>query len=282
VEAPDWDPTPEYGHGLHGLLWGVGDSDLLDWAPEAKWLVVEVDADVIVDLGDNVKFPRGTVVHCGDRLSATKYIIEHGADPARMVVHSVTAGDYDIAMAGDYSIATSGYKSTAMVGKYGTATVGSYGTAMAGDRGIATAKDRGAATAGYGGVATADDWGVATAGRCGTAKAGRYGTATAGPYGTAVVGDEGIAMAGKYGTAAAGYGGTVVVHYLDEDTGRMRLAVGYVGESGIEANRAYRVKYGKLVLADEEESELANIVDDYLEILGGGDPFKDRPKRGAH
>jgi len=43
VEAPDWEPTYECGHGLHGLLWGEGNSGLLDTSDDAKWLVVEAD-----------------------------------------------------------------------------------------------------------------------------------------------------------------------------------------------------------------------------------------------
>ena len=75
VEAPDWDPTPECGDGLHGLLWGKGDANLMAHVkPDSKWLVVEVDATLIVDLGDKVKFPRGNVIHAGDRETAIKMI----------------------------------------------------------------------------------------------------------------------------------------------------------------------------------------------------------------
>ena len=167
VEAPDWDPWPVCGHGLHGLLRGAGDGGLLDWSAEATWLVVEVDADDIVDLDGKCKFRRGVVVHCGDRLSATKYLVERGADPARVVGYIATAGD--------------------------------------------------------GGIATA----------------GNYGIATAGIWGTATAGNRGI----------------VVVHYWDERTRRMRLAVGYVGEDGIEPDQPYRVEGGKLVPADDEAQE---------------------------
>lgn len=110
VECSDWSAKAECGHGLHGLLWGAGDGSLLDWSPDAKWLVVAVDAASIVDLKGKVKFPCGEVVHCGDRLSAAAFISN---DP-----HAVC-----------------------VVG--GTATAGYYGTATAGDRGTATAGDYG-------------------------------------------------------------------------------------------------------------------------------------------
>jgi hypothetical protein len=74
-----------------------------------------------------------------------------------------------------------------------------------------------------------------------------YGTATAGEYGTATAGDAGTATAGDSGTATAGDRGEIRIRWYDGR--RYRLAVGYVGEEGIEANTAYRVVDGKLVKA---------------------------------
>ena len=93
---------------------------------------------------------------------------------------------------------------------------------------------------------TAGDWGTATAGYRGTATAGSRGTATAGSRGTATAGWGGTATAGDEGTATAGDEGTVVVRWWDGS--RYRLAVGYVGEDGIEAGVAYRCdEQGRLV-----------------------------------
>ena len=114
VEAPDWDPSPVCGGGLHGLLHGEGDGTLLSWEPGARWLVVEVDARHAVDLDGKAKAPRAWVVHCGDRLSATADLAERC--PGRAIVGG-----------------------TATAGDRGTATAGGYGTATAGDRGTATA-----------------------------------------------------------------------------------------------------------------------------------------------
>ena len=47
-------PVERCGNGLHGLLWGEGDGTLLNWAPDARWLVVEVDASTIVALSGKV------------------------------------------------------------------------------------------------------------------------------------------------------------------------------------------------------------------------------------
>ena len=159
VEAPDWIANDQCGNGLHGALWGEGDGGLFNWDPDAKWLVVSADEKTIVDLKGKVKFPRGTVVHCGDRFSATEYIKAHGG-AGRAIIGATAVADI---------------RGTATAGHYGTATAGDGGTATAGYRGTAAAGDHGTATAGYGGTATAGDRGTATAGRYGTATAGDRG-----------------------------------------------------------------------------------------------------------
>jgi len=148
--------------------------------------------------------------------------------------------------------ATAGDRGTATAGVRGTATAGVRGTATAGDRGMATAGVRGTATAGDDGTATAGDGGMATAGVRGTATAGDRGTATAGYEGTATAGDRGTATAGVRGTATAGDGGIIEVRWWDCSASRWRLAIGYVGEDGIEPGVAYYVRDGRLVRRDGE------------------------------
>ena len=147
VEAPDWSPADQCGRGLHGLLMGEGLGSLLSWEPDAVWLVVEIDAvDVVVitaDGGGKIKVPRGNVVYAGDRAGACAYLMERGADAAKMVGGTVSAGDGGTASAG--------YRGTASAGDRGTASAGDGGTASVGDRGTASAGDRGTASAGYGG-----------------------------------------------------------------------------------------------------------------------------------
>jgi len=140
--------------------------------------------------------------------------------------------------------ATAGEGGTATAGDRGTATAGDRGTATAGYRGTATAGDYGTATAGDSGTATAGYRGTATAGEGGTATAGYRGTATAGYRGTATAGDRGTATAGEGGTATAGEGGEVHIRHYDGR--RYRIAVGYVGEDGIDPGTAYVVTEGKL------------------------------------
>jgi len=206
VECPDWSPTPTYGNGLHGLLWGTGDGALLDWSSDAKWLVVEVLEDTIVKIGEGkVKFPKGNVIFCGSQLEATKMIYDRA--PALFYGMGIVGFHLDV-----------GHGQTAIAGDYGHAT------------------------AGYKGTATAGNYGVATAGDSGTATAGAEGTATAGDYGHATAGDSGTATAGDYGTATAGAEGTISIKWWDSNAERYRLATGYIGENGLEANVPYKIE----------------------------------------
>ena len=152
VECPDWEPTAECGHGLHGALHGEGNGDLFRWEADARWQVVEVVADEIVDLKRKIKFPRGVVVFSGDRLGATTYLSGHGGAGRAVIGGTATAGDSGTATAGDSGTATAGNDGTATAGDRGTATAGDYGTATAGYRGTATAGNDGTATAGDRGV----------------------------------------------------------------------------------------------------------------------------------
>jgi len=227
VPAPDWNPEPECGNGLHGFLRGEGDGGLADWSSDAVWLVAEVET--YVDLEGKVKFPAAHVIFAGSRLEAATIVKARYPDAA--VIGANVAVE-------DGRVAVVGYRGTATAGNRGTATAGNEGTATAGDRGTATAGNWGTATAGNWGTATAGDEGKATAGDEGTATAGDYGTATAGYWGTATAGNRGTATAGYQGTATAGRGGMLQIYYYDRND-RRRLAVAYVGENDIQPNVKY-------------------------------------------
>ena len=57
----------------------------------------------------------------------------------------------------------------------------------------------------------------------------------------------GTATAGDHGTATAGDGGTVIIAWWDDKTERMRKAIGYIGEDGMEAGKKYNLKDAKFV-----------------------------------
>jgi hypothetical protein len=137
VEAKDWSPAPVCGQGLHGLLWGRGGANYLAHGVEdARWLVVEVEAAAVVDLGDKVKFPRGNVIYAGTREGAIELIAKRSpemkANETAIVFHTASAtGDRGTASA-------TGYRGTASATGYrGTASAtGDRGTASSGPNGI--------------------------------------------------------------------------------------------------------------------------------------------------
>ena len=146
VECPDWDPAPTCGHGLHGLLMGAGDGSLLDWSPAAKWLVVEVDAAVVVEIagGGKVKVPGGIVVYCGERGGAVDYLLAKGADAGRcQAAPSSSTGDWATS-------SSTGYGATSSSTGYGatSSSTGSRATSSStGERGLALGADKVAAGA---------------------------------------------------------------------------------------------------------------------------------------
>ena len=134
VECPNWDPRPVCGYGLHGFLWGEGDGGLASWDPDAVWMIVKVLAAdlVILDNNDKVKFPRGEVILCGDRLAVTQYMMEH-APGSRAIIGLMATGGYR-------STLTGGYRSTLTGGDGSTLTGGHYSTLTGGDGSTLTIK----------------------------------------------------------------------------------------------------------------------------------------------
>ena len=235
VSAPDWDPSPECGGGLHGWLWGEGAGGAANIEPDSRWLVLRARADQVVDLGGKVKVPEADVAFCGDMHEAARYIIDKGAT-GPVIGARVEVGDREIAHVGDRGTAKAGVWGIAIAGYHGTAQAGDHGTAQAVYLGAAKAGDYGSARAGYRGTAQAGDGGTARAGDWGTAQAGAGGIAIAVYRGTAMAGAWGIAIAGEGGTARAGAGGVIVLTTLDG-----HKISGTVGEGGIKPDTPYRL-----------------------------------------
>jgi hypothetical protein len=223
VKAPDWDPIPVCGKGLHGLLWGTGDYSLLNWDPDAKWLALEADPTTLVDLKGKVKFPEGEVVCCGDRKTVTDYVRERAPNGTLVIGSFVTTGDYRTSTSGDRGTSTSGDRGTSTSGDRGTSTSGDYGTSTSGDYGTSNS--------GYGGTSTSGTEGTSTSGNLGTSTSGDWGTSTSG-YG-------GTSTSGVCGTSTSGEGGTLVIKWYNKKEERYMLAVGYVGKNGIKPNVPY-------------------------------------------
>jgi hypothetical protein len=131
AEAKDWTAHPSCGGGLHGWVWGTGDTVYSGgyFAADAKWLVVRVQkTDGFVELEGKVKFRRGDVVLVGTRDEATALIAKHAPAGTKINWHTSTSGTRGTSTSGDGGTSTSGYG--------GTSTSGTRGTCKAGEDGL--------------------------------------------------------------------------------------------------------------------------------------------------
>jgi len=132
--ADDWDASPTCGGGLHGWLNGVGDASCQSWSksPDAKWLVLSVDTETLVDLWGKVKFPEAEVVHVGDKKSAGDVILATGFI-GPVIGATVTGGDNATVTGGYGATVTGGSGATVTGGYEATVTGGNYATVTGGD-----------------------------------------------------------------------------------------------------------------------------------------------------
>jgi hypothetical protein len=204
VEAPDWDPRPKCGYGLHGLLDGIGAWGLTD-RDSPVWQVVGVKRDECVWVEDDkVKFPRCVLLYRGDKAGALKLILPD-------MIKAIMGGAEGNTATGDrgHAAATGDRGHAAATGDCGHA-------AATGDRGhaAATGYSGHAAATGYSGHAAATgDRGIA-------ASLGIEGSATAGP--------AGAIMLAHWDTSAWPYKLSAVGAFM-------------VGSDGVEPGKTYRL-----------------------------------------
>src|SRR5690242_10365715 len=241
VEAPDWNPEPVCGRGLHGLLWGEGNWGLLCSDFDAQWLVVEVDdaPENLVKIDDQkVKFHRGNVVYAGEMSLAVTKVLCSGEAFQRAIReagdnsssgHSSTAassGDYSkAASSGDCSKAASSgdYAKAASSGDYSTAASRGHSSTAASSGDCSKAASSGHSSKA---ASSGDSSKAASSGDSSTA---------------AARGEKTIAMvAGIGGKAMAEKNGCFALAYLNKKD-VPRIAVGYVGQKGIKADTWYEV-----------------------------------------
>ncbi|WP_341519871.1 hypothetical protein AABC73_15075 [Pseudomonas sp. G.S.17] len=286
VTASDWRKDDECGHGLHGWLFGQGDSGASSsiGKPDAKWLVVEVPLPSIVALGGKIKFPSCTIRHIGDKLSATQYLLEHEVRAASVAVigvtltggddstltggyHStLTGGNHSTLTGGDDSTLTGGYHSTltggnhstltggydsTLTGGYGSTLTGGYdSTLTGGDHSTLTGGDDSTLTGGYGSTLTGGDHSTLTGGYDSTLTGG-YGSTLTGGYDSTLTGGYHSTLTGGYhSTLTGGDKSELRIRKWCSKSERYRTYQAYVGEDGIEAEKAYRLgENNKFVLA---------------------------------
>ena len=186
-----------------------------------RWMVVKVARGDITTRHHRSCFSRGKILFSGPRVEATS---------AKWFPSGLVVG------------------ATRRAGAFGTAATGDGGGSVAGTSGTAISGAFGVSKAGYGGVAVSGHRGSSFAGGYGKAFAGNAGMATCGAEGMAVSGVNGLSVAaGEHAVASTGNGGVVsgmkggvlLVKYYSNNC--LRVAVGYVGEDGIEPNIEYKV-----------------------------------------
>ena len=245
------------GNGLHGFLWGEGDGDLANWTSDAKWLVVKVLKDDIVNLSGKVKFPKCIVVFCGNLKDATDYIIQNGAKGKRVIGAHVSSGKNETSITGDRGHSTSAEKGISISGNKGTSISkdwgsstsesrgtsisGRYGTSISGGWGKSISEDYGTSTSGYYGESISGNFGRSTSERNGHSISGHQGVSITEEYGHSTSGNYGMSIAGDEGMAQAGEHGILIIKYWSISHAIFKIRTAHVGENGIKPNTAYRL-----------------------------------------
>jgi len=175
VTAPDWNPKPVCGDGLHGLIHETKDHCIKDGD---IWMVLKYIKGEEIIIGDNkIKVPRAWVVGYGTA-GEMQALFKKRTDKPYVY-------GYAMKKAGDGSILTAG--------SWSTLTAGSWSTLTAGD----------------GSTLTADNWSTLTAGDGSTLKVGNWSTLTAGNWSILTAGNWSILTAGDGSILTAGDGSTL-------------------------------------------------------------------------
>jgi hypothetical protein len=267
VKAPDWSPDHNCGGGLHGWLWGVGDFSLAVRNQNAKWLVIEVAEDTLINLNEKVKFEQGNVIYCGDFQSAFKYVrITWGLKYAITLTsgHSSTSGKYSHSLtSGDYShSSTSGdYSHSSTSGKYSDSSTSGFSSHSStsgkySDSSTTGISSHSSTTGNQSHSLTSGDYShSSTSGYSShsSTTGNQSHSLTSGDYShSSTSGNDSIACClGNGSRAKAGFNGSLILTY--NDGLRIRHVIGYVGENNIEANVWYEVSDGILVKCEDQD-----------------------------
>jgi hypothetical protein len=206
----------KYGAGLLGFLNGCGNGASASWADDAQWLLVAVPTNTIIEVGVNVKFPKGEVIFSSqDRFAViaelerlnpeTRHMPIIGAYRVSMLKGAnVLTGDFGTSTSGNEGTSTSGNDGTSVSGRKGSSTSGDSGISTTGDGGISISKYNGKSTSGDGGTSISEDYGTSISGDNGKSTSGELGNSTSGDYGLSTSGDHGTSTSGDHGTSISG------------------------------------------------------------------------------
>jgi hypothetical protein len=261
VKAPDWSPEHKCGAGLHGWLWGVGDFSLAVQKQNAKWLVIEVAEDTLINLGGKVKFEQGNVIYCGDFQSAFKYVrITWGlkypiTSTSCHYSHSSTTGDSSHSSTSCYysrssTTGDSSHSSTTGDSSH-SSTTGIYSHSSTSGH-----YSHSSTTGNYSHSSTTGNYSrSSTTGsdsHSSTTGIDSHSSTTGIDSHSSTTGKNSIACClGGGSRAKAGVNGSLILTYYDGF--RTRHVIGYVGENNIEANVWYEASDGILVKCEDQD-----------------------------
>lgn len=244
VADPDWIPRrvrPRHSASLAGLWWGEYTSPGITLPEQAVWMVLRVNRlDGFIENAEYVVFRQG-------------YVLRHGS-LSEMAAYIQQRLGFQVSVLGGENRAVSSYvpvmapaSGTALSANWGMAVAGPGAKAIVEQRGIAVGWQRGDVLAGDDGTAVVTEEGTARAGRSGLAVGKSYSTACSGNSGVSLTaakgksfsGAAGVSHTGYDGCASSGPGGIISIRY--RENGRDRLAVGYIGENGLEPDVLYKL-----------------------------------------
>ncbi|MCW1921289.1 hypothetical protein OKA05_01920 [Luteolibacter arcticus] len=235
-----FDPRISCGAGLHGLEEGNfdGDWNLLNWDIDAQAMLVVTDKTTLARVGCKVKFQSGIVrklVSLAEGLCALFCQPKHiNAEVARIAEEAKKDNDPAHPVEGNASrLAASGYASQLAASGYASQLAASgYASRLAASGNASQLAASGNASQ------------LAASGNDSQLAASGYASRLA------ASGNDSIAVsAGLLSRAKAGTNGAIALAWHDGT--RIRVAVGYVGENGIEADTWYQVsEAGELVKVD--------------------------------
>jgi hypothetical protein len=164
VFAPNWDPEPICGKGLHALL--PGQQAPGKWYENGAWLLVSADQNTIVNLEDGAKckVPRMTVLAIAYTSGPTiipQLLKDLGYDNPIYKAAIIDMTEATNVSVGKCGVAVVGFRSTATAGDLGIAiATESWGTAIAGFRGTAIGlHHNNIVAAGAKGIIQVQNWG---------------------------------------------------------------------------------------------------------------------------
>jgi len=155
VEAPDWNPNPVCGGGLHFLQMGQNDPGLWENEDDKIWLVVRALRSETVEIGGKSKAKNVTVIFSGSPAMTSGWLKQNhpgewfgtllsGGDGSKNTGgdgSTNTGGDASKNAGGDASTNTGGYGSTNTGGYGSTNTGGQFSTNTGGTRSTNTGGD---------------------------------------------------------------------------------------------------------------------------------------------